>query len=561
MRERFLNAFDDISIDCLNGDKYKTGKLTPDGKPDPSVFSTEKNREGIQVGTAISMLVRKRDHEPASAVAFRQFWGKTKLAELADAADDAESCGSVRPDLSMGLTFMPAVVSPGYHAWPSLPDVFPVSFPGVKTSRDAFVVDIDRERLEQRMGQYFDSTVSDQEMANLAPAAMASAGRFDARETRRKLLHRGFQPERIVRYCYRPMDNRWVYWEPEGGLLDRPREDYRPHVVRDNLWLSAGQRNRMEAFYQPQTTGLLADHHIVESNVAMFPMWLRADVLEVSLLDQNAGDFVANQSPLAASYLGSVNGGQFDLFCHVVAVLHAPAYRAENAGALRQDWPRAPLPAAREVFRESADLGLDMGHLLDAESPVDRVTVGNVRYELRLLGAIAGADSGQVNPDAGDLAVTAGWGHAGQGGVTMPAKGRLVERAYADSELAAFREGVADLDLTFEQLMTCLGATCLDVYLNDLAYWRCVPKRVWTYTIGGYQVIKKWLSYRERPLLGRDLTVDEARYVTEMIRRIAAILLLEPALDANYEAVKANTYPWPQGSGDANRRAAVRAEP
>ena len=49
-----------------------------------------------------------------------------------------------------------------------------------------------------------------------------------------------------------------------------------------------------------------------------------------------------------------------------------------------------------------------------------------------------------------------------------------------------------------------------DVSLNDVAYWRCVPARVWTYTIGGYQVMKKWLSYRERPLLGRDLKVEEA---------------------------------------------------
>ena len=56
--------------------------------------------------------------------------------------------------------------------------------------------------------------------------------------------------------------------------------------------------------------------------------------------------------------------------------------------------------------------------------------------------------------------------------------------------------------------------------------------------------MKKWLSYRERALLGRDLAPDEARYVTEMTRRIAAILQ-EPALDASYVAVKADTYPWP----------------
>jgi len=64
-------------------------------------------------------------------------------------------------------------------------------------------------------------------------------------------------------------------------------------------------------------------------------------------------------------------------------------------------------------------------------------------------------------------------------------------------------------------------------------------------TIGGYQVIKKWLSYREHALLGRALTTDEAREVTHMARRIAAIVLLYPALDANYLAVKQETAAWP----------------
>jgi hypothetical protein len=53
-------------------------------------------------------------------------------------------------------------------------------------------------------------------------------------------------------------------------------------------------------------------------------------------------------------------------------------------------------------------------------------------------------------------------------------------------------------------------------------------------------------------LLGRALTVDEAREVTHMARRIAAIVLLYPALGANYMAVKqtdapevaSNTHPF-----------------
>jgi hypothetical protein len=207
------------------------------------------------------------------------------------------------------------------------------------------------------------------------------------------------------------------------------------------------------------------------------------------------------------------------------------------------------LPATPEVFASSQSLGRTVSALLDVESPVDTVTTGAVRHELRPIGRPWKGDGGQIDLAAGDLAVTAGWGHAGQGGVTMPGHGRLVERSYTEEEFAAFREGLSDLELTFDQLMTCLGGTCVDVYLNDCVFWRCIPKRVWTYTIGGYQVIKKWLSYRERPLLGRDLTPDEARYVTEIARRIAAILLLEPALDANYEQVKPNTYDWHRTEG------------
>jgi hypothetical protein len=71
-----------------------------------------------------------------------------------------------------------------------------------------------------------------------------------------------------------------------------------------------------------------------------------------------------------------------------------------------------------------------------------------------------------------------------------------------------------------------------------------VSANVWRYTIRGYQVIKKWLSYRERALLGRDPKPDEARYVTEMVRRIAALVLIRPELDANHERVKADVREW-----------------
>ena len=47
------------------------------------------------------------------------------------------------------------------------------------------------------------------------------------------------------------------------------------------------------------------------------------------------------------------------------------------------------------------------------------------------------------------------------------------------------------------------GDTTFDIYLNDRAYWRNVPTSVWSYKLGGYQVLKKWLSYRESKVLGK----------------------------------------------------------
>lgn len=72
------------------------------------------------------------------------------------------------------------------------------------------------------------------------------------------------------------------------------------------------------------------------------------------------------------------------------------------------------------------------------------------------------------------------------------------------------------------------------MYLNKIAFWANIPAKVWAYAIGGNQVIKKWLSYREYGLLARPLIGDEVDGVTHMARRIAAIRLLAPALDANY---------------------------
>src|SRR5665648_441178 len=340
------------------------------------------------------------------------------------------------PLVEIGLPFRPRVLEAAYLSWPLLTKLMPVSFPGVQTKRDELVVDVDEHALRDRMTSYFDFSVTHQDMARICPRAMTETARFSAAETRDYLRARGVREEWFRRYLFRPFDARWVYWEPETRLLGEKSPSYPPHVSPTNLWLSAGQRSRKGEFYQPQVTRVLADHHLVESNVQMVPLFLSPDAHKATLFDPDSASRPrANVSAAAIAYLDGFDGSPDELFYTVVGLLNSPAYARENAGALRQDWPRIPLPATRDALLASAELGRRVATLLDVEEPVDAVTTGSVRHELRPLGVLTSATGGQLDPSAGDLAVAAGWGHAGQGGELVVGEAEIGEALAEGGEL------------------------------------------------------------------------------------------------------------------------------
>jgi hypothetical protein len=128
----------------------------------------------------------------------------------------------------------------------------------------------------------------------------------------------------------------------------------------------------------------------------------------------------------------------------------------------------------------------------------------------------------------------------------MPGSGLAKAREFTEAEKQAIGEGAIELGIELDEVLSIWGGSAVDIYLNNESHWATVPLAVWEYTVGGYLVLKKWLSYRETVVLGRDITKDEVREFTHMVRRIAAMLLMEPVLDANYVAVKSAAYAWPQ---------------
>jgi hypothetical protein len=465
---------------------------------------------------------------------------------------------SLEPSASMGFPFMPRVIQAGYTDWPSLPTLFYMSSPGVNTSRDAFILDIDQQSLESRLDAYFDTEVSDEQMRRLGPDVMASTKRFDAVQTRKYLQGKGRARGKIVRYEYRPFDTLHLYWYPETKLLDEKREELFAAAQAGTVFLTSRQKRERDREGSPfYITRHLADRHLTRPGSNCFPLALPAPEQQ-GLLSSNKHAQIVNLSPPAQNYLTDVtgaDGGTFDnarlLWLHIVAIGYAPLYLAENRDGLGQDWPRIPLPASKEALATSAALGATIAALLDAEASAKGVTAGALRAEQKAIGNFSMVQGKPLDARQ-DLRIEAGWGHPGKDGVTMPGKGKLIERDYTEAERAAIAEGAAALGLSLELALSVLGEQTCDVYLNDRACWKNIPAKVWEYTIGGYQVIKKWLSYREAKLLGRAITPDEAHYVRDMARRIAAICLMQPQLDANYAAIKADLFAW-EGTKETTR--------
>ncbi len=541
MRQSLLESFDSIVLDSLNGDSRETGKRAPDGSPDPSIFSGPSNTQGIQVGTAITTMIAGA-RSPDGPL-HRDLWGVTKRSQLLDEATrlpDLREYASLEPDVGNRYALRPFTSAPGYSTWPSLPDLAetPPSL-GLNENRAGALVDTDRDALLERMRAYLDATIDASSLPDTLAGLRRPWARFDPADTRKRLLEVGLDESRIIPFMAKPFDVQWAYAEPRFKLWNESRGRLLARTPPGARFILARARAPRALDGAPVTVfSGIADQHALHKDAYLFPLELSSP--SESLLTEDSG--APNLSTSAHAYVNACSmkaEAASHVWTHVVAISYSPAYQTENADAIRSDWPRIPMPADADVLAKSAALGERIMLLLD----VSPLSSGTAPLPGFAYGALSSA-AGTLDP-RDDLGLTAQWGIAGKGGITMPSTGKLEERPYTDDERQTIAEHTATLGMSGVQAIELLGETCFDVYLNDKAYWRCVPSAVWRYTIGGYQVTKKWLSYRERALLGRDLKPEEARYVTEMVRRIAELVLMQPELDANYKRVKADVWEWP----------------
>lgn len=555
MRRRLVSEFDRIYIDNLNGDSRETGKKTPDGKPDPSVFSTRLNVSGIQVGTAISLLVRTRPHGPGDAVTlYREFWGGTKLDELTDSLgqlQEAPHYETLVPAEENWFRLRRWSPRQGYENWPSVTDLA-AERPalGLNENRDGGLIDIDQEAVASRLEHFLDADVEYDDLDHAIVGELLQPwARYDAKTVRDTLLNESpYSGARIVPFQVKPFDVRWAYVEPTSKLWNESRAGYVKAADLGSDFLLVRRRapralDGAAFLFSPH----LIDQHVLHKDAYTIPILVPVEIDEEATsrlfsfghesptgltwrpnLSQFALDYLAN---LGLHDAGTSIASARTLWMHVLAIGYSPLYLDENADAIRNAWPRVPLPATREALEQSRRLGERLATLLDIRTAVPQIDLKPSALN-KTVGAISRTDG--ATPAPADLAITAGWG-VGQtrtlpsGAIThavMPGSGLLVQRPRAQE----------DAPLLSEEQRALLGEEVIDVFLNDHTYWSSVPEAAWDFKIGGFQVLRKWLSYRELTLLGRVLSLNEVREFASIARRLTEIALLGPELDANYRA-------------------------
>ena len=514
MRQSLLKNFDKIWVDSMNGDSRRTGKKTPEGLPDPSIFSTPSNREGIRVGTVVGTFVRK-SAGGTGQVLFRDFWGVRKREELEESldADDFDSQYEIsNPQEWTKFSFRPMQVSDTFEQWVAICDLHGGEIsPGLKEGRRGALIDSSREILDRRMRDYFNPSIDWESYKQIGGRLAKNASRFNAQEAREKAIKVGFDEQNIVDHTMRPLDDQFCYYTDIRSIWNERRPKLWKQFNPGNSFFISRPKNPIADEGAPVlfSTSLVNYDAMVWSNCIPFYSY------NENTLDKKTR--TANLSEKVRKYLRKLKFPEPDesaesaeiVWLHALAVCYSTLYQSENVDGLKIGWPRIPLPKSAKLLRQSAALGTTIRDLLDMRKPLNLKTVENV--PLNKLAVFSG--------DGDNLRIADGWGHMDDNGKVYPGKGKVKPM------------------IRPPQYPDMLGAP-LEVHLNDDARLTTVPERAWEYRIGGFQCAKKWLSYRSHRVLRRDLYTDEVITFAEIIRRISALVLREKSLDRNYSAMK-----------------------
>ena len=469
MRRSLMNTFDDIFVLDLHGNSLKKEK-SPDGSHDKNVFD-------IRQGVAILFLIKTGGGD--SQIRCAERWGMRdgKYSWLADHNISSTAWDSITPQPPFYLFKKHDFKAfESFQKYPSVTELFPVNSVGIVTSRDHFVIDFDRDRLERRIHVFRHETMPDDWVQKALKLKNTKSWSFS--ESRQKVINDNTWNDHITTCLYRPFDIRWLFYH--DAVIDRGRQEVMRHMMEENVAISTVRNVESGYFTHIYCSTDIITHHTVSVKEVnyLFPLYLYPATEKDDLFAAHeSGERRPNLSPLIVKTLAEAYGGEpspEDILHYIYAVLYAPSYREAYDECLKIDFPRIPFAASRELFYGLSTLGRRLAglHLLRS----DELDAPVARFD-----------------GEGDCRV-------------------------AKSKASGFR----------------YDEETGRVWINRGQYFGPVPPECWEYRIGGYQVLEKWLKDRKE----RTLTIDDIQTYCRIVTAIGKTIEIQQEIDELYPGVE-----------------------
>ena len=494
LRKTLSEAFDNISLIDLNGSQKRdnAGAVTDD-----SVFE-------IQTGVAIA-LGRKFEASGITmslqADIFGTFDMKVKwLAENSLASIKVDAHVPVAPNFFFRPMVEGVTIEAEYNALPSVANFFGSGHPevdkevswatGFATQQDDLAISFSRKDVQTKIGALrkastIQSLSEEYRVCSTNQWNFAQANEWAATDSWKSDL---------CKVDYRPFDQRFSVFNKH--VMTIRRREVMQHLGRANSLAlvcsrAVNDHDFRHVFVCREKVDKIFLSGKSSTNAYVFPLWIfsTSDVpkknISISIARRLQAAMDAESESASTAPLTEQS-----VFFYLYSVLHSPAYRSRYASFLRIDFPRIPIPGSRGVFEALAQLGqqLVQWHLLE-------------------------------HPDALKIVATG----AGKPGATT----------YFGSDYSL--QKVGEKSKALAEPSDDVGK----VYINATSGFANVRQGVWQHTIGGYQVLHKWLDDRRKA--GRSLSQDD---IIHWLRVYAALQATQALMAQVDDAINAHGG-WP----------------
>ncbi len=477
MRQSLMNTFNEMYILNLHGNSLKKEK-TPDGKNDENVFD-------IKQGVAIAIFVKYKNKK-GCRVFYKDLYGtrNDKYEWLNKNNYKTAKYKPIKPQSPYYLFIQRDTEKiKEYMNWKRIDEIFPINSVGIVTSRDEYVIDFKREEVSRRILQLRDKSLDTSLIAKTYNLKDKKNWKFC--KARLEIQKLSDWEEYIKEILYRPFDSRYIFYHK--SLVERTREDVMRHMMYDNVAINICRQvkvgktwqhcfisnNITESCYISNRTseiGYICPLYIYEEEPPV-----QKDFQMMMVFDAKKG--YGNTRRKANISIDVINlltkiyleyPAPEEILYYIYALLYSTSYREKYRGYLAIDFPRIPFTSNYTLFKLMAQFGKKL-------------------TELHLL------KSKQLNKPV----------------VKFKGKG----------------DNITITRIDYDSQKRC-------VYINNDKYFEGIKNDIWNYQIGGYQVLKKYLSERK----GKN--VDDPALFCKIATAIITTVAMQREIDAKYNEIE-----------------------